>query len=85
MGAWARDSPPEYVQRWRDGSDGERKTARALRPLERDGWNVVHDVVGERGNRDHIAVGPGGTFLIDSKAPSGLISIEGDFMLARLS
>jgi hypothetical protein len=32
--------------------------------LERDGWYVRHDVLAERGNRDHVVVGPGGAYLL---------------------
>jgi len=37
LGAWLvmRDAPPRYIETWRDGAEGERKTAKALRPLER--------------------------------------------------
>ena len=34
---WLRESPPARIQNWRWGSDGERKTARALRRLLRIG------------------------------------------------
>src|SRR5271155_6160025 len=43
---WAaiRETPPRYVEKWQAGAEGERKTARALRRLERKGWTVRHDV-----------------------------------------
>ena len=37
--AW--DTPPDHVARWREGAMGERRTARVLRTLERDGWVVL--------------------------------------------
>jgi hypothetical protein len=58
-----RDSPPEYVDKWRRGAEGERKTARALRRLDGSRWTVVHDVDAGRGNYDHIVVGPAGMRL----------------------
>jgi hypothetical protein len=79
MGAcmmWAWDDPPQVVERWRMGRDGERKTAKELRKLERDGWYVLHDLPGERGNLDHVVVGPGGVFLLDSKVRAGKLVIE---------
>jgi hypothetical protein len=48
------------------GATGERQTASQLARLS-DTWRVVHDVPDGRGNWDHIAIGPGGVFAIDSK------------------
>jgi Nuclease-related domain len=54
---------------WRRGAAGERRTARLLAPLERSGWVVLHDlaVPGSQTNIDHLVIGPGGVFVIDSK------------------
>lgn len=54
---------------WRRGAAGERRTARKLRPLTRHGWVVLHDraLPGSKANIDHLAVGPAGVFLVDSK------------------
>jgi len=72
-----RDSPPPHIENWRSGSEGERRTARALRPLARDAWRVWHDRDGGRGtNIDHVAIGNAGVFLLDSKNYSGEASIE---------
>jgi hypothetical protein len=59
---------PEAVA-WRRGAVGERRTARLLAALERHGWAVLHDlaVPGSRTNIDHLMIGPGGVFVIDSK------------------
>jgi ElaB/YqjD/DUF883 family membrane-anchored ribosome-binding protein len=55
-----RPSPDAVA--WRRGAAGERRTARLLGPLERQGWVVLHDVAvpGSRANIDHLAIGPGG-------------------------
>ncbi len=79
----AADSPPHYVERWGIGADAERRTARALRALERRGWSVVHDVPTHRGNLDHVVVGPGGVFLLDTKAPSGRVTVDRDGIRVR--
>lgn len=53
-------------------------TADALRSLEPHGWTLLHDrrwPGTRRGNIDHLAVGPGGVFVIDTKAWSGTVSI----------
>lgn len=76
--AWLRDSPPAHIEQWRTGRDAERRTAKALRPLVRAGWAVAHDVGSEYGNRDHVLVGPGGVFLVDTKELSGVASVHGD-------
>jgi hypothetical protein len=61
---------------WRCGAKGERRTARALRPLLRAGWSVLHDVAipDSRANADHLLIGPPGVFLVDSKAWHGHIT-----------
>jgi hypothetical protein len=61
---------------WRRGACGERRTARALRKLVRQGWTVLHDVAvsGSRANGDHLLIGPPGVFLVDSKAWHGTIT-----------
>jgi Nuclease-related domain len=65
---------------WRRGARGERRTARALRPLLRAGWTVLHDVAipDSRANADHLLIGPPGVFLVDSKAWHGHISLGPD-------
>jgi hypothetical protein len=57
---------------------GERRTARLLGPLERQGWAVLHDlaVPGSRANIDHLVIGPGGVFVIDSKQYSGRLQLD---------
>jgi hypothetical protein len=66
MGArWVRTVPT----RWQAGAQGEQRTARLLRSFERRGWVVLHDlaVPGSRANIDHLVIGPGGLFVIDTK------------------
>jgi Nuclease-related domain len=63
---------------WRQGAAGERRTARLLGPLERHGWAVLHDlaVPGSRANLDHLTIGPGGVFVIDSKQYRGRLRLD---------
>jgi hypothetical protein len=77
------DELPEHVDRWRRGSGGERRTARALRPLSRVGWVVRHDLAAGRGNRDHVVVGPAGVFLLDSKTFGGEVTVADDVLAVR--
>ena len=53
---------------WRIGADGEEAVAAELARLG-DRWRVLHAVpVGERGSDiDHVVVGPGGVFTVNTK------------------
>ena len=64
-----RFKPSPDAVAWRQGAAGERRTARLLGPLERHGWAILHDlaVPGSTANLDHLVIGPGGVFVIDSK------------------
>jgi hypothetical protein len=68
---------------WRDGARGERATARRLRCLKRDGYTILHDVAvpGSRANIDHLVIGPGGVFVVDSKRYRGHVSQSPDGMV----
>jgi Nuclease-related domain len=77
--AWAlRFRPSLEARAWRRGAAGERRTARLLGPLERQGWAVLHDlaVPGSRANLDHLVIGPGGVFVIDSKQYQGRLLLD---------
>jgi hypothetical protein len=52
--------------RWAWGAAGERDTQEVLERLG-DDWTCVHDIPSERGNWDHVLVGPPGVFLLDTK------------------
>ncbi|HWA29344.1 MAG TPA: NERD domain-containing protein [Lacunisphaera sp.] len=53
------------------GYFGERIVAEFLEPLKQEGWRVFHDVPGQNNgadfNLDHVAVGPGGLWVIETK------------------
>jgi hypothetical protein len=63
---------------WRRGAAGERRTARLLSHLEQRGWEVLHDlaVPGSPANIDHLAIGPGGVVMIDSKQYRGRLQLD---------
>jgi len=55
---------------------GERVVAEFLEPLKVSGWRIFHDVPCETGrekfNIDHIAIGPGGVYAIETRTrPKG--------------
>jgi hypothetical protein len=53
------------------GHFGERIVAEYLEPLKQEGWRIFHDVPamnnGTAFNLDHVAVGPGGVFVVETK------------------
>jgi hypothetical protein len=71
-----RPSPDAVA--WRRGAAGERRTARLLAALEWHGWAVLHDLAipGSRANIDHLVIGPGGVFVIDSKQYRGRLRLD---------
>ena len=71
-----RESPPAYIENWRVGADGERKTEQALRSLGSSTWSAFHDVECSRGNYDHIVVGPAGVLLLETKNLQGIVEIR---------
>jgi hypothetical protein len=70
-----RFRPSEQARRWQRGARGERRTARLLRRLTRDGYICFHDlaVPGSDANVDHLVIGRSGVFVIDSKQWTGHI------------
>jgi len=63
------------AERWARGAAGERKVGATLEALG-PGWHVLHDIYLGRGNIDHIVVGPGGTFTVETKSHRGRISLD---------
>lgn len=71
-----------YAESWEKGADGESQTAAALGQLGPE-WTHWHDLrwPGRRfANIDHLAIGPGGIFVIDSKNWSGTLTVKGDVL-----
>jgi len=67
---WLRNKMTEGWDRYL-GYFGERFVAEQLDSLKAHGWKVFHDVPGEahekKFNLDHVAVGPGGVYVIETK------------------
>ncbi len=78
---------PASVQAWRSGAEGEIATARALAwRLHRSDVVVLHDrrIPGRgRANIDHIAIGPGGVTVIDSKSSRGAVQLASAGIIQR--
>ena len=49
------------------GRDGERAVGQFLERSRALGYHVYHDLLFEEGNIDHVLVGPGGVFTIETK------------------
>ena len=64
------------IDRWLRGAEGERRVGTALAELTADGWMALHGVSLGRGDVDHILVGPGGIFTIETKSHRGRIPID---------
>ncbi|MBV9660324.1 MAG: NERD domain-containing protein [Acidimicrobiales bacterium] len=58
------------IDRWLRGAAAEEATARVLERLPPRKWTVWHDlrVPGSRANIDHVAIGPTGVWLVDTKS-----------------
>ncbi|WP_432484647.1 nuclease-related domain-containing protein [Kineococcus esterisolvens] len=66
---------------WEAGAQGEQLVAEALAVLEADGWTLLHDLRWpgrQRANVDHVAIGPGGVVVVDSKNWTGVVSSRDD-------
>lgn len=62
------------VDRWRSGALGEEHVGAVIDGLRPLGWLALHDVSTGRGNIDHVLVGPGGIFTIETKGHGGTIN-----------
>jgi Nuclease-related domain len=49
------------------GRDGERKVAQTIEVLRGDGYHIIHDLPADGFNLDHVVIGRGGVFLIETK------------------
>jgi hypothetical protein len=77
------DTPPSFIENWREGAEGEERTERALATLEPLGWRFRHDLSDAYGNIDHVAIGPPGVFLLDSKSWSGSVIVQDGAVVQR--
>jgi nuclease-like protein len=73
----ALSEPPAHERGWAHGAGGEEMVAAALDEQCRPDVVVLHDraIAGSRANIDHIAVGPAGVWVIDTKRYKGKIDV----------
>jgi hypothetical protein len=72
-GASARREYEQPIGTWEQGASGERIVGARLDRIA--GIEVLHDrlISGRRSNINHIAVGPGGVYVIDAKLYTGRV------------
>ena len=58
------------IRALKQGRDGEKAVGQFLEQLREKGFKVLHDVVGDGFNIDHVLVGPAGVFTIETKTIS---------------
>jgi hypothetical protein len=56
------------VDRRDRGATAEEYVGALLEQLVPEGWRVLHDVNTGRGNVDHVVLGPGGVFTVETKS-----------------
>ena len=54
----------------KQGRDGERLVGQYLERLRESGYRVLHDIVGNGFNIDHVLIGPTGVYTIETKTVS---------------
>jgi hypothetical protein len=65
-----------HLDRCGRGAAGEEIVGNALDGLSDHGWFVLHDVQLDRGNIDHVLVGPAGIFTIETKSHRGRLHAD---------
>jgi hypothetical protein len=88
FGRWIEETSraPQHERAWAVGAAGERRNAARLEKLvEGQPVAFLHDrrVPGSRANIDHIAVGPTGVFVIDSKNAQGSVKVDWKGLLSK--
>ncbi len=70
----------QRIEAYRVGAEGERGAAKQLERLAAQGWIVLHDrrLPGGRENVDHVAVGPPGIVVVETKNWSGDVVVTND-------
>lgn len=77
------------VNRLKMARDGERIVGETLDELKRKGVRVLHDIVGDGFNVDHVVIAKQGVFVIDTKTYSkpargqATIKVDGDRVLVN--
>jgi hypothetical protein len=63
------------VERHDRGATGEEQVGGLLDGMAGEDWHVIHDASLGQGNVDHILIGPGGVFTVETKSHPGPIRV----------
>lgn len=55
------------IKNYKLGRDGEKIIGQYLETLRREGYHIFHDLIGKNFNVDHIIIGRGGVFTVETK------------------
>lgn len=67
VSAWRVRSLLPRFRALRQGREGERVVGEFLERMREQGYRVFHDVPGDGFNLDHVLIGPGGVFTVETK------------------
>jgi len=77
---WALLAGLRHVERFYKGARGEEKVSSILENLP-DGYHVFNDFAAGNSHVDHVVVGPGGVFAVETKFWSGKVTVEDGHVL----
>ncbi len=63
------------LERHDRGATGEEQVGGLLDGLADRGWHAIHDVSLGHGNVDHVLIGPGGVFTVETKSHPGPVRV----------
>lgn len=69
-----------HVERFYKGARGEERVSGILQSLS-DSYHIFNDFVVGRNHIDHVVVGPGGVFAVETKCWNGKVTIEDGYVL----
>ena len=72
---WSLMRGLRHIERFYKGARGEEKVSEILKSLP-DAYHVFNDFAAGRSHVDHVIVGPGGVFSVETKFWHGKITIE---------
>ena len=77
---WSLMAGLKRVESFYKGARGEEKVSEILKSLP-DAYHVFNDFTVGRSHIDHVVVGPGGVFAIETKFWNGKVTVEDDHVL----
>jgi len=77
---WSLMAGLRHVERFYKGARGEEKVSGILERLP-DGYHVFNDFAAGNGHVDHVVVGPGGVFAVETKFWNGKVTVEDGHIL----